>query len=136
MGEEMLKEIIKGQLYQGSLADADSICQSNGRLKDLGLRGILTVADNIRLKAPTSIVHLHLPIDEIHPTPEYYFDIACNLNIFPLLVHCQAGANRSRVFASAIAYQAQEILLAKAIELADPPRSGVVFDSMMKWARS
>lgn len=136
MGEEMLKEVIKGQLYQGSVADADSICQSNRRLKDLGLRGILTVADNIRLQAPTSIAHLHLPIDEIHPTPEYYFDIACNLNIFPLLVHCQAGANRSRVFAAAIAYHVSEMTLEEAILLAEPPRSGVVFDSMIKWARS
>lgn len=132
----MLKEVIKGQLYQGSVADGISICDSDGRIKELGLRGVLTVADNIRLKVPSRLVHLHLPIDEIHPTPEYYFDIACNLNIFPLLVHCQAGANRSKVFAAAIAYQALEITLEKAIELVDPPRSGVVFESLMKWARS
>jgi len=131
----MLKEILKGQLYQGSVADAISICDSNGRIRELGLRSVLTVADNVRLRVPETMVHLHLPVDEVHPTSEYYFELACNLKVVPMLVHCQAGANRSRVFAALIAYKVFGIPLPKAIELAGPPTSGVVFESMMKWAR-
>lgn len=129
------REVVDGMVYQGSAAQAIAICESNGRLTELGLKAVLTVADNIRIRVPANIVHLHLPIDELLPVPKKYFNIACNLGIYPLLVHCQAGANRSRVFAAAIAHKAWDIPLVEAIKLADPPDSGVVFKSMMEWVR-
>ena len=130
------REIIPGILYQSGAAEAMDICQSGEMLQKLGLKAVLTVAHDIRMKVPANMVHLHLPVDEIHPTDPKYFDLACSLDTFPLLVHCMAGANRSRVFAAAIAYHVSEMTLKEAIELADPPPSGIVFESMMKWARS
>jgi hypothetical protein len=46
------------------------------------------------------------------------------------------GANRSRVFAAAIAWKALKVSLEEAIAIADPPPSGIVFESMMKWAKA
>lgn len=131
----MPRMIVDGMLYQGSAAQAIAICESNGRLTKLGLKAVLTVADNIRIRVPANIVHLHLPVDELLAVPERYFDLACNLGIYPLLVHCQAGANRSRVFAAAIAHKAFNIPLVEAMKIADPPPSGIVFYSMTKWAK-
>lgn len=130
------KEIVAGALFQSGAAEAMDICQSGELLAKLGLKAVLTVAHDIRIKVPANLVHLHLPVDEIHETPVQYFDLACSLNVFPLLVHCMAGANRSRVFAAAIAYRALGIPLDKAIAIADPPPCGVVFESMLKWAEA
>jgi hypothetical protein len=130
------REIVPGFLYQSGAAEAIGILDSNSQIKALGLKAVLTVADNIRIKVPANMVHLHLPIDEISPTNPKYFELACRLGTYPLLVHCMAGANRSRVFAAAIAYHGLGIPLEKAIAQADPPPSGFVFDSMMKWARA
>lgn len=130
------REIVKGMLYQGGAAEGMDICSSPERLAGLGLKAILTVAHDVRIKVPANIVHLHLPVDEINPTSPSYFDLACNLNIFPMFVHCMAGANRSRVFAAAIAFKAFKVPLEEAIALADPPPCGVVFESMMKWAKN
>lgn len=129
------REIVPG-LYQSGAAEAMDICQNATLLEKLGLKAILTVAHDIRIKVPANMVHLHLPIDELNPTDPKYFDMACRLNTIPMLVHCMAGANRSRVFAAAIAYRVFKLPLEKAIELADPPPSGIVFESMMKWAKS
>lgn len=129
------RQVVPGFLYQSGAAEAMDICQSAEMLERLDLKAILTVAHDIRIKVPANMVHLHLPVDEINPTPERYFELACRLGTYPLLVHCMAGANRSRVFAAAIAYHALGTPLPKAIELADPPPSGIVFESMMKWAK-
>jgi hypothetical protein len=138
IGEATLRgprQVVTGFLYQSGAAEAIDICSSGEMLQKLGLKAVLTVAHDIRIKVPANIIHLHLPVDEIHPTDPKYFNLACRLGTYPLLVHCMAGANRSRVFAAAIAYQALGTPLPKAIELADPPPSGIVFESMMKWAR-
>ena len=129
------RQIVTGTLFQSGAAEAMDICQNVGMLQRLGLKAILTVAHDIRIQVPASMVHLHLPIDEMNPTDPKYFNLACRLGTYPLLVHCMAGANRSRVFAAAIAYHSLGMPLDKAIEIADPPPSGIVFESMMKWAR-
>jgi len=129
------RQIVTGFLYQSGAAEAIDICSSGEMLQKLGLKAVLTVAHDIRVKVPANIIHLHLPVDEVNPTDPKYFNLACRLGTYPLLVHCMAGANRSRVFAAAIASQALGVPLEKAIELADPPPSGIVFESMMKWAR-
>lgn len=129
------RQIVTGTLYQSGAAEAMDICKSPERIEALGLKAVITVAHDIRIQVPANLVHLHLPIDEINPTDPKYFNLACRLGTFPLLVHCMAGANRSRVFAVAIAYHSLGMSLEKAIAIADPPPSGVVYDSMMKWAK-
>lgn len=131
----MPREVVPGFLYQSGAAEAIDICSSGEMLQKLGLKAVLTVAHDIRIKVPANIIHLHLPVDEINPTDPKFFNLACRLGTFPLLVHCMAGANRSRVFATAIAYHSLAVPLDQAIERADPPPSGIVFDSMMKWAK-
>lgn len=131
-----MKTIVEGKLYQCGQAEAIAICESHAKLTALGLKAILTVADNVRLNAPANIVHLHLPVDEVRPTPDEYFKLACWLagnDEYPLLVHCQAGANRSRVFAALIAHKVFGLALRDAVEIAGPPPCGVVFDAMLKW---
>ena len=133
--EKTPRQIIPGKLYQSGAAEAMHICSNPGMVKELGLKAILTVAHDIRIQVPATLVHLHLPVDEINPTPEQYFQLACNLNVFPLLVHCMAGANRSRVFAAAIAWSTGYYSLENAIQEADPPPSGIVYESMVKWSK-
>jgi hypothetical protein len=128
------REIAPG-LFQSGAAEAIDICSSGEMLQKIGLKAVLTVAHDIRVKVPANLIHLHIPVDEIHETPAKYFDLACSLNVFPMLVHCMAGANRSRVFAAAIAWKCRSLALEEAIAIADPPPSGVVYDSMMKWAK-
>lgn len=129
------REIVKGMIYQGGAAEGMDICKSPERIAALGLKAVITVAHDVRIQVPATLVHLHIPVDEINPTPSKYFDLACSLGTTPLLVHCMAGANRSRVFAAAIAHKVFGMSLEKAIEIADPPPCGFVFDSMIKWAK-
>lgn len=128
------REVVPGKLYQTGAAEAMGICQNPELLNKLGIKAVLTVAHDIRIQVPATLVHVHLPVDEENPTNPKFFDLACNLKTFPLLVHCMAGANRSRVFAAAIAWNTFHIPLEKAIEVADPPPCGIVYESMMKWA--
>lgn len=127
--------IMQGLIYQGGAAEGMGICKSPELLADLKLKAVITVAHDIRIQVPATLVHLHVPVDEINPTPEKYFDMVCNLGVFPVYIHCMAGANRSRVFAAALAWKGFQIPLATALSLADPPRGGIVYESMMKWAR-
>jgi len=128
--------VVLGSLYQSGANEAIDICLRPDAIEKLGLRSVITVAHDVRIKVPATLVHLHLPIDEIHPTDPHYFDLACNLGVWPALIHCMAGANRSRVFAAAIAYRTFGATMEKAIEAADPPPSGIVYESMLKWAKT
>lgn len=127
--------IMQGLIYQGGAAEGMDICKSPERIADLKLKAVITVAHDVRIQVPATLVHLHVPVDEINPTPAKYFDLVCNLDVFPVYIHCMAGANRSRVFAAALAWKAFKIPLETAISLADPPRGGIVYESMMKWAK-
>src|SRR4029077_2033372 len=69
------REIIPGVLYQSGAAEAMDICSSGEMLQKLGLKAVLTVAHDIRMKVPANMVHLHLPVDEINPTDPKYFDL-------------------------------------------------------------
>lgn len=124
-----------GKLYQSGAAEAMDICSSPETVQRLGLKAIITVAHDIRVKVPATLVHLHLPVDEINKTDPHHFDLAANLGVYPALVHCMAGANRSRVFAAAIAWKGLGLDFDAAICTADPPPSGIVFESMKKWAQ-
>lgn len=128
--------ILQGVIYQGGAAEGMDICKSPERIADLRLKAVITVAHDVRIQVPATLVHLHLPVDEVNPTPDQYFDLVCNLNVYPVYIHCMAGANRSRVFAAAIAWKVFKVPIETAISLADPPPSGIVYDSMMKWVRS
>jgi len=128
------REVVPGKLFQSGAAEAIDICQSGEALARLGIRAVITVAHDVRLKVPSNLVHLHLPVDELNPTDPHHFQLAANLGVYPALVHCMAGANRSRVFAAAIAWKGLGVDVDDAIRAADPPPSGIVFESMMKWA--
>jgi hypothetical protein len=130
------REIVKGMIYQGGAAEGMGICKSSELLTSLGLKAVITVAHDVRIQVPATLVHLHVPVDEINPTPEKYFDLVCNLGVFPVYIHCMAGANRSRVFAAALAWKCCYMPLEQAIEIADPPPCGIVYESMMKWAKA
>lgn len=129
------REIVKGMIYQGGAAEGIGICKSPELLMSLGLKAVITVAHDVRIQVPATLVHLHVPVDEINPTPEKYFDLVCDLGVFPVYIHCMAGANRSRVFAAALAWKAFKVPLEEAIALADPPPCGIVYESMLKWAK-
>lgn len=129
------REVVPGLLYQCCAPSAREIGGDGELIKKFGLKAIITVAHDIRIQVHSTLIHLHIPVDETNPTPGFYFDLACSLGRLPTLIHCMAGANRSRVFAAAIAHRVFKLPLEKCIELADPPPSGVVFESMMTWAK-
>ncbi len=112
------------------------ICSNPEAIQRLGLKAVITVAHDIRVKVPAALVHLHLPVDEIHETDPHHFDLAVNLGVYPVLIHCMAGANRSRVFAAAIAWKGLGVPFDVAVRKADPPPSGIVYQSMANWADS
>ena len=134
-----MKELLKNLLWQGSAREVEDLVkpEAMGAYARHGWRGVLTVTKEDRPRIVASLAQLCIPTEELVPTPFTHFTLACRFaEIFhPLVVHCHAGANRSRVFAAAILHRVWKIRLADAIQWADPP-PGRVLDSLVLWASS
>jgi hypothetical protein len=132
-----VKELLRGQLWQGSAAEVEILTkpEAMGAYARYGWRGVVTVSRESRPQVVGALAQLCLPVEELTPTPFTYFTLACRFarEFAPLVVHCHAGANRSRVFAAAIVFRVWQVPLEEAIRLADPP-PGRVMDSLILWA--
>ena len=125
-------EIVPGKVYQCMLLEAQDILDDPDRVLALGIRSVLTVAHDAHVDVPRHLIHVRLPVDEIHETDDYLFEFACRVP-HPVLVHCVAGAARSPVFAALIAHRVYKLDLEEAVARAEA-MNGIVYRSMMKWA--
>jgi hypothetical protein len=139
MREVAFKGLPDGRLFTASLRETEDLVspEAMGAYFGYGIRGVLTVACDVRPRCVAALPQLCLPVSESAPTFFAYFDWACAFGrqFAPLIVHCNAGVNRSRVFAAAIAHCVWGMGLEDAIRAADAP-AGLVLDSMRDWALS
>ena len=124
-------EIVPSKIYQCMLLEAQDILDDPDRTLALGIRSVLTVAHDAHVEVPRHLVHVRLPVDEIHETADYLFEFACRVP-HPVLVHCVAGAARSPVFAALIAHKACGVDLEEAMARTGA-MDNLVYRSMMKW---
>ena len=135
-----MKALSGGRIFVASLQEAEDLVrpEAMGAYARHGIAGVLTVAHDVRARCVSTLPHLSLPIEETVPTHPGWFELACRFAGIiqnPLLVHCHAGVNRSRVFAAAILHRVWYIDLDAAIRDADPPQ-GRCLDSMIACART
>lgn len=133
-------EVVKGRLFQCSVAEANALVspESMGAYARHGIACVLTVGHDVRPRCVAVLAQLCLPVSETAPAPPAWFDLACGfVRAFPsCLVHCNAGANRSRVFAAAVAHGVWSVSLDDALKAADVvhPHSEPL-RSMLAWAK-
>lgn len=136
--------VLPGRVFQCGLQEADDLLrpEAMGAYARYGIRCVLTVAHDVRPRCVAVLPQLCLPVTETGPTPPAFFTLACRFHrdFGAILVHCNAGMHRSRVFAAALAYGLWQMGLDDAIRAADapqglaPPKS-LVMESMKGWAR-
>ena len=131
-----MRELIKGRLWQGMAIEAEELCQNYGNEK-AGIHSIISVAWDKKPKLPGQVVHLSLPVSESAPPRRAWFDLVvrCHVDTHSSLVVCNAGANRSRVFAAAILIGAYGMDFSKAVALADPPVGQLMYERLREWAQ-
>ena len=133
----MIREVVQGQIWTASLRDTEELVspEAMGAYAGRGIRCVLTVAEDVRPRCVAMLPQLCLPVNEVEVTPLHYFDLACqfHLTFGPILVHCNAGVNRSTAFAAALCYRVWAMGLAQAIRAADAV-PGFVLRSMEAWA--
>lgn len=101
----------------------------------LGIRGIINVSSGETLVYHQGASLLCIRVDDFEPVRVEDFETAVNFydRHKPVIVHCQMGASRSRVFAAALLVAAG-VKLEEAIRLAEPPLLTRPFLSFKKWA--
>ena len=132
-----MREVFQGRVWTASLAETNDLVrpEAMGAYARHRISCVLTVGRDVRPACVSTLPNLCLPVDEQGATPNAFFDLACafHLAMGPVLVHCNAGVNRSRVFAAALLFHVWHMGLDDAIRLADPPPS-IVLSSMRTWA--
>jgi hypothetical protein len=133
-----MNEVIPGMLWTAGLREAEDLVspEAMGAYAQHRIAAVLTVAHDIRPRCVAVLPQLCLPVREDCRTSGLLFDMACSFARLygALLVHCNGGRNRSRVFAAAIAHKVFLMPIDQAIAAAGPP-PGPCFDSFIHWAR-
>lgn len=134
----------RGQLWTASLQETEDLVRPEAfsAYARYGIRGVLTVACDVRPRCVAILPQLCLPVSEtVEATPDHFFSLACQFarKFSPLIVHCNVGQHRSRVFAAAIAYRVWAMGLEDAIRAAEPLRAvdgtdSALLRSMRSWA--
>lgn len=134
----------RGQLWTASLHETEELVRPEAfsAYAQYGIRGVLTTAADVRPRCVAVLPQLCLPVVEtVEATPDHFFSMACQFarRFSPLIVHCNVGQHRSRVFAAAIAYRVWAMGLEDAIRAAEPLRApdgsdSALLRSMRSWA--
>lgn len=96
--------VIKDQVWQSSRRFAIPICECKGKWRSLGIKGVITVAEDVRTWYDTKLIELRLPVLEEMNIPIEWFDLAVQFHnaVGPVLVHSRSGKSRAAIFATAL----------------------------------
>jgi protein-tyrosine phosphatase len=130
----MLKQLTP-TLWQANAEDARKLCQTE-RWKDLGLKGVICPAFNVRIPYDKELAALILPVWDDRPVPPEYFDMAVEFHkkFSPTLVHCFGGINRSSAFALALMYKEGISIEAGYNKVNAKPWGEPLLESLHRWA--
>lgn len=134
-----MREVLRARIWTASLTEANDLVspEAMGAYIRHGIQCVLTVAHDVRPKCVAVLPQLCLPVRESERTPLAFFNMAFRFHhaFGPVLIHCNAGMNRSRVFAAAIMHSVYGETIEDAIRSADPPDTGLVVASWLELAR-
>lgn len=99
-----IREIVPARVWQGDVEAANQL-RSRAGVEELGVRGVICSAHNIRVAYHESLSALILPIDDHDDVAPSVFDLAVDFHrrCAPTFTHCNSGKNRSVAFAAALA---------------------------------
>ena len=122
-------------IWQSDAADATKICVESAKWQDLGIRGVICPAYNVRLPYAPGLASLILPIWDNTQVDDAWFDQAVEFHrrFSPTLVHCQGGLNRSVTFAAALAWTEGQSLEASWGIMKGEPVFQEMRDSLKRW---
>ena len=99
-----IRMVVPDRVWQGD-RDAGEKMYTTAGIAEIGIRGVICSAHNLRLRYHESLPVLLLPVDDHDDVPPAMFDLAVEFHrrFGPTLVHCNGGKNRSVAFAAALA---------------------------------
>ena len=132
----MLKQLTS-TLWQADAAGARQVCQTE-QWRDLGIKGVICPAFNVRIPYDKELAALILPVWDERPVPNEFFDMAVDFRkkFSPTLVHCFGGVNRSSAFALALMYAEGIPFEAGLNKVNAKPWGEQLMESLHRWAAS
>ena len=131
----MLKQLTP-TLWQANAEDARKVCSLTEQWKDMGIKGVICPAFNVRIPYDRELAYLVLPVWDERPIPDEYFDMAIEFRkkFTPTLVHCFGGLNRSSTFALAIMHSEGIPIEAGYHKVTAKPWGEPLLESLYRWA--
>jgi protein-tyrosine phosphatase len=133
----MLKQLTP-TLWQSDMIDARRICESTNEWKQLGIKGVICPAYNVRIQYNPELAALILPVWDDSTVPDEWFNMAVGFHkrFSPTLVHCFGGINRSSTFALALMLKEGIPLEEGYHKVTAKPWGIPLLDSVIRWSRN
>lgn len=124
-------------VLQSDEAETKRLCAS-GTYKQIGIKGVICPALNVRVAYPEDLAALILPVFDEMNVPDEWYDHAVDFHkkFSPTLVHCWYGQNRSVMFAAALLFSDGMDLDVALQKLATVPVCNSILTSLTRWAKS
>lgn len=130
----MLKQLTS-TLWQADAVGARQVCLTE-QWRDLGIKGVICPAFNVRIPYAAELASLVLPVWDDRPVPDEYFDMAVEFRkkFSPTLIHCYGGINRSSAFALALMHAEGIPIEAGLNKVTNKPWGEPLLESLHRWA--